>query len=101
MFQEPLHQLHLKGKGQLHLVLTFAFLSYAVNSTWARALADANQESAVVISVRFTTTENTATHKVNIAKERRECDVTYCGFDKKRHSTMREGASYTRFTSLL
>lgn len=52
MFQALLHQLKIKGKGQLHLVLTAVFISCSEHSTQARALADANQESSVVISVR-------------------------------------------------
>lgn len=53
MVQELLHRLQIKGKGQLHLVLTSVFISCSEDSTQARALADANQESSVVISVRL------------------------------------------------
>lgn len=53
MFQELLHRLQIKGKGQFHLVLTSVFISCSEDSTQARALADANQESLAVISVRL------------------------------------------------
>lgn len=52
MFQEFL-RLQIKGEGQLHLVIASGFISCPEYSTQARALADANQESSAVISVRL------------------------------------------------
>lgn len=51
MFQELRCWLQIKGLGQLHLVPASVFISCSEDSTQARALADANQESSVVISV--------------------------------------------------
>lgn len=51
MFQELLFWLQIKGQGQVHLVPTSVFISCSEDSTRARALADANQESSVAISV--------------------------------------------------